>query len=112
MSRWRNGSRTPSDPCNSHGQWWSTTRIQPDWSGRAWCRAVARAHDARVVGYLFDVLTREAVARNAERTGSGKVPNVAICATAKRLEPPTAAEGFEQLFSVASHRSEHSPYAS
>ena len=57
--------------------------------------SVARTHHARVVGYLFDVTTREAVARNAERTGSGKVPNVAIFATAKRLEPPTAAEGFD-----------------
>src|SRR5574340_1215586 len=38
--------------------------------------AVAREHAARVVGYFFDVSTREAVARNAQRTGRGKVPNV------------------------------------
>jgi predicted kinase len=59
---------------------------------------VARAHGARVVGYFFDVTTREAVARNAGRTGREKVPNVAIFTVAKRLEPPARAEGFDQLF--------------
>jgi predicted kinase len=68
---------------------------------RARVIAVARDHQARVVGYWFDVTTREAVARNAERTGSGKVPNVAIFTTAKRLEPPESAEGFDQLFKVS-----------
>lgn len=62
--------------------------------------ALARKHGARVVGYYFDVNTRTAVARNADRTGGGKVPNVAIFTAAKRLEPPTTAEGFDQLFRV------------
>lgn len=62
--------------------------------------AIARAAHARVVGYFFDVTTREAVARNAERTGRGKVPNVAIFTAAKRLEPPEPVEGFDQLFRV------------
>jgi predicted kinase len=57
----------------------------------------ARARGARVVCYFFDVTTREAVARNAGRTGRDKVPNVAIFTVAKRLEPPTLAEGFDQL---------------
>jgi predicted kinase len=60
--------------------------------------ALARAHGARVVCYFVDVTTREAVARNAERTGSAKVPNVAIFTVAKRFEPPTRAEGYDQLF--------------
>jgi len=61
---------------------------------------IARAHGARVIGYFFDVNTRTAVARNAERTGPGKVPNVAIFTAAKRLQPPSFAEGFDQLFRV------------
>src|SRR5215471_8227245 len=55
--------------------------------------AVALAHGARVIGYVFDVTTREAVARNADRTGRAKVPNVAIFAAAKRFEGPTFDEG-------------------
>src|SRR5207237_8665876 len=61
---------------------------------------MARAHNARVVGYFFDVSTRAAVARNAARTGRERVPNVAIFTVAKRLQPPTIAEGYDELFRV------------
>lgn len=61
---------------------------------------VARAHQARVVGYFFDVSTRAAVARNEGRSGRARVPKVAIFTAAKRLQPPVAAEGFDQLFTV------------
>jgi predicted kinase len=70
----------------------------PTAAGRRAIVALARARGARVVCYFFDVTTREAVARNATRTGSAKVPNVAIFTTAKRFEPPTRAEGYDQLF--------------
>ena len=62
--------------------------------------AIARARGARVIGYFFDVTTRAAVARNANRTGKSKVPNVAIFTVGKRLERPTPSEGFDQLFRV------------
>ena len=58
---------------------------------------IARAHGARVIGYFFDVNTRMAVARNSERTGRGKVPNVAIFVTAKKLAPPMLDEGFDEV---------------
>jgi predicted kinase len=61
---------------------------------------IARACYAQVIGYFFDVSPREAVARNARRTGRSKVPNVAIFATAKRLDPPSMSEGFDRLFRV------------
>jgi predicted kinase len=73
----------------------------PSVADRAAIIGVARAHGARVTGYVFDVTTREAVARNAERRGRQRVPNVAIFTIAKRLEPPTAAEGFDELFRVS-----------
>jgi predicted kinase len=72
----------------------------PTIAERAALIRIARAHGARVVGYFFDVNTRTAVARNAERTGRGKVPNVAIFTAAKRLQRPSLAEGFDQLFRV------------
>jgi hypothetical protein len=40
------------------------------------------------------------VARNASRQGRERVPNVAIFTAAKRLQPPTVAEGFDRLFRV------------
>jgi predicted kinase len=72
----------------------------PTIAARATLIAIARTHGARVIGYYFDVNTRTAVARNAERTGRGKVPNVAIFTAAKRLQRPSLAEGFDQLFRV------------
>jgi predicted kinase len=72
----------------------------PTMAERAKLIALARTHRARTIGYFFDVNTRTAVARNAERTGPSKVPNVAIFTAAKRLEPPTMSEGFDQLFRV------------
>ncbi|MFL6514722.1 MAG: AAA family ATPase [Chthoniobacterales bacterium] len=60
----------------------------------------ARRYQARIAGFFFDVSTRAAVARNAARTGRSKVPNVAIFTTAKRLQRPTKAEGFDELFRV------------
>ena len=61
---------------------------------------LARAAKFRTALYFFDVSTREAVARNDGRTGRAKVGKVAIFATAKQLERPTADEGFDELFLV------------
>ncbi len=72
----------------------------PRRADRARLIASARARGARVVGYFFDVTTRAAVARNAVRTGKDKVPNVAIFTVAKRMEPPTYDEGFDELYRV------------
>ena len=73
----------------------------PSVAERARIIAIAHASGARVVGYFFDVTTRQAIARNAERGDPKRVPNVAIFTVAKRLEPPTRAEGFDELFRVA-----------
>jgi predicted kinase len=70
----------------------------PTAAGRRAIVALARARGARVVCYFFDVTTREAVARNAGRSGAARVPNVAIFTVAKRFEPPTLSEGYDQLF--------------
>ena len=67
---------------------------------RAAIISIARAHGACVIGYFFDLPVRTAIGRNARRTGRAKVPNVAIHTIAKRLERPTRAEGFDELFVV------------
>jgi predicted kinase len=72
----------------------------PRIADRAPVIAIARAQGARVVCYFFDVTTRQAIARNAQRGPGQKVPNVAIFTVAKRLEPPTRAEGFDDLYRV------------
>lgn len=72
----------------------------PTVAARAAIVGIARVHGARIVGYFFDVTTRQAVARNARRQGREKVANVAIFTVAKRLQHPAPEEGFDQLFRV------------
>ena len=58
----------------------------------------ARARGVEVIGYHVEATTREALARNRQREGRTRVPDVGIFATAKRLEPPGRVEGFDRLY--------------
>jgi predicted kinase len=62
--------------------------------------SLGHGHGARVVGYYFPSDVAGALERNKGREGRARVPPVAIFAAAKRLEEPSAAEGFDQLFRV------------
>ncbi len=76
--------------------------------------ALGREHGARISGYYFDSGVRRCIERNRRRTGKARVPDVAIYATAKRLVPPSPAEGFDELFRVrltAGGAFEVGPYA-
>jgi AAA domain len=63
---------------------------------------IAAAHEARfrLLGYFFQISTRVAVARNKQRSGKAQIPLVGIFGAYKRLEPPSRAEGFDELFVV------------
>ena len=52
------------------------------------------------MAYYFETAVSDAVARNRQRTGTARVPDVAIHVAARRLQPPSAAEGFDALFQV------------
>lgn len=62
--------------------------------------ALGRAAGARVVAYVLDTTPKESAARNRTRTGRERVPNVAVFVTAKRLQAPTRAEGFDAIHRV------------
>ena len=72
----------------------------PTAASRAPLIALARTHGAHVTGYYFPTEARDALRRNRAREGRDRVPDVAIFAVRKRLEPPTIEEGFDQLFVV------------
>ena len=61
---------------------------------------IGRSKEAgfRVIGYYFRSKVEECLQRNEGRTDA--VPDVAIPATAKKLEIPTMDEGFDQLWYV------------
>jgi predicted kinase len=61
---------------------------------------LARAHGAQLLGYYFPAEAAEVLRRNRTREGRDRVPDVAIFAVRKQLEPPSFAEGFDRLFRV------------
>jgi predicted kinase len=60
----------------------------------------ARAAGFRTVAYFFESSLREAMQRNNLRTGKQKVPAPAVVAAYKRLVPPSADEGFDEIYTV------------
>ena len=73
----------------------------PTPAARAPLIALGKALGARVVACWFPVAVKDAVARNRGREGKARVPDVAIFVTAKKLVPPEAAEGFDEIRVIA-----------
>jgi predicted kinase len=72
------------------------TNVSP--AERAAVIVIARELGARVVAHYVEATTREAITRNERREEkNGRVPKVAIFTCAKRLVPPSLAEGFDAL---------------
>ena len=67
---------------------------------RAGYIAQARAAGFAVVGYYFDSSVSECIARNNMREGAARVPVVGIYASAKKLQVPAFAEGFDAMYFV------------
>jgi predicted kinase len=67
---------------------------------RAALIAVGKTRGARVVGYVFDADLAQCRERNRGRTGRDRVPDVALYAAAKRLDPVRPDEGFDELYRV------------
>jgi predicted kinase len=60
----------------------------------------AKSAGFTVVGFFFQSRVADALRRNSERQGKERVPNVGIFTASSRLEQPSKAEGFDQLFFV------------
>jgi len=72
----------------------------PSRSERAWALERARAAGYRRVGYYFESRLAVCIPRNAARPVDGRVPEIALAATAARLERPSLEEGFDHLHYV------------
>src|SRR5437763_8485874 len=72
----------------------------PTVADRASLIALGRAHGAQISGYYVEPSVSDSLARNREREGRARVPDVAIYATSKKLTPPSYAEGFDTLYGV------------
>lgn len=60
----------------------------------------ARNAGFRITGYYFESRVADAIARNRTRPEIDRVPNVGIYSANKRLQLPSRAEGFDELYVV------------
>jgi predicted kinase len=67
---------------------------------RAELVALGRMFNAEVACYYFPPDVEGSLARNAARSGKARVPDHAIHMTARRLQSPAPAEGFDRMYAV------------
>lgn len=61
---------------------------------------LGRMLGARVVCYWVDEPIGESIARNRQRSGRHRVPDVGIFGTIKRFQPPHPREGYDDMWRV------------
>jgi tRNA uridine 5-carbamoylmethylation protein Kti12 len=100
MLKTRERERALIETCLKIKQRFVVDNVNATSADRAEVITAAHAARFRVLGYFFQISTRVAVARNKERSGKAQIPLVGIFGAYKRLEPPSRAEGFDELFLV------------
>lgn len=100
LLRTRRRERALLEACLATGQRLVVDNTNVTAAGRAGYIAPAKAAGFRVVGYFFIPDPEGSRERNDRREGRRRVPPAGLFGTLKRLEPPRAAEGFDELFAV------------
>lgn len=75
----------------------------PSIADRAQFIQLAQQAKFEVVGYFFDSPLNDCLAYNRLRPAERQVPDVALRDAVRRLQQPTYAEGFDQLYRVTWH---------
>ncbi len=96
----RHRERIFLNTCLSTGQRFVVDNTNPRAADRAEYIVAARAAGFRVVSCYFETSLKAALARNARRTGKAVIPVPGVIGTYKRIEPPSVAEGFDELLVV------------
>ena len=96
----RHRERTFLQVCLGTGQRFVVDNTNVRVAERAVYIEAAKRAGFRVTGYFFDAKVRDALRRNAQRMGAGKIPAAAVAVTLKRLERPSPNEGFHELYVV------------
>lgn len=100
MLRTRNREQILLEACIRARQPFVIDNTNPTSAVRARYVEAASAARFRVSAYHFIAPLAECSRRNSLREGKERIPVVALHAAAKRLQPPDAAEGFGEIYSV------------
>ena len=98
MLQTRHRERLLLDACLEAGQSFVVDNTNHRATDRARYVALARQRGFRVFAYFFDVELRDAMRRNQQRPGAKNISSAAVAGTFRKLQPPTKAEGFDQIY--------------
>ncbi len=88
------------EDCHEKGCDYVVDNTNPTREDRARYIDPAKAEGYRVIGYFMQSRLQECIRRNDLRFGKERIPAKAIAMTSNRLEMPSRAEGFDELYFV------------
>ncbi len=94
----RNKEKQEMMLCLKSGHSFVIDNTNPETSDRTTYIKIAKEYGYHVIGLFFQSQVKECVRRNEER--GGKVPSKAIASTSNKLQMPSRAEGFDELYFV------------
>jgi predicted kinase len=100
MLKTRNKEQQFVQLCLATGQKFVVDNTNPTNADRKKYLEAAKEARFEVIGYYFNTTLTEAVERNSKRTDKELIPFTGIRATLKKIQPPTAEEGFDALYEV------------
>ena len=90
--------------CLNIGKSFVIDNTNPEVSDRKLYIQKAKEYGYQVIGIFFQSIVKDCVLRNEER--GGKIPSKAIACTSNKLQMPSKAEGFDELYFVRINNNE------
>lgn len=100
MLRTRNREQLLLAACLAAKQSFVIDNTNPLPSDRVRYIGLARNAGFRVIAYFFETSLADVIRRNKERAGKQRIPIPAIAGTLRKMRPPTADEGFDEVYRV------------
>ena len=86
--------------CIEAGRSFAVDNTNPTKEDRQRYIPLAQSAGYKVVGYFMESKLQACIERNNQRTGTAIIPPAAIAATSNKLQMPSYAEGFDELYFV------------
>ena len=100
MLRTKNREKLLLSACLEAKQNFVIDKTNPTSEERSKYIQLAKVHHFRVIGYYFQSKLDDALQRNAQRTGKAKIDERGVRGVYAKLELPTFAEGFDEIYYV------------
>ena len=100
MLKTRHREKLLVEACIASKQPFVVDNTNASWKERARFIGPAREAGFRVIGYYFSSRIQEALERNRQRQGKARIADKGVLGAAGRLEIPSLAEGFDELWYV------------